>query len=351
MPANADAQLRAHMATLARTVDEELQAIARDSAHRCNTLLSDLTQLFNKRRSLLAKDIAHFTTRLRAQPARLTEAVAALKTKARKDITQHRNRSQDALNKNAARRQAAEAQVHASATRQQRIAISAFQDREQRRAAAAAAKAARRAEKRNIKAAQRAEKRNIKAQKAAARVAQMRIRNEERRLLQLPPIAASMDRTATFPLMQPVILPPEASDDSVVRMGPLLMPVEQAISMAQIQSRLPTTDTRGVYSDGSLIAAGTDNIAMAFSVVDTSQATGDTLQGRVDGYASSTKAELMGLIAAVIAQPKEQDLLIHLDNSAVVQQFEELVKKRQTALPRKRQRATYAGLWAVLAKL
>ncbi|KAI1293971.1 hypothetical protein EDD11_008296 [Mortierella claussenii] len=216
--------------------------------------------------------------------------------------------------------------------------MSAFLGRKQRRAAAAAVKAARRAEKRNIKAARRAEKRNIKAQKAAARVAQMRIRNEERRLLQLPPIRAFIDRTATISLMQPVILPPEVPGGSMVRVDPLLMPVEQATSLAQLQSRLPTIEARVVYSDGSVIAASMDDSAMAFGVVDTSQATGATLQGRADGYASLTKAELMGLIAAVIAQRKEQDLLIHLDNSAVVQQFEEL-------------RATYAGLWAVHAKL
>ncbi|KAI1310814.1 hypothetical protein EDD11_003628, partial [Mortierella claussenii] len=252
-----------------------------------------------------------------------------------------RNRSQQALNKTAARRQAAEIQVHASATRQQRTAISAFYDREQQRAEAkakarqepqlaqaaraaaeaktrqkaqlaAVARAERKAQKaadRALRDAQRAAKRTIKQQKAVAKAIRVRIRNAQRQQQHLPPLAHSIDRTATFPLAQPITPPPALPDDDMASVGPVVIPRVQAAALAQLQSRSPTAGTRIVYSDRSLTDSGTKDIAMAFGAVDTSQDTTATLQGRVDGYASSTKAELMGLIATVIMQPKEQDLL------------------------------------------
>ncbi|KAF8944536.1 hypothetical protein BGZ46_006231, partial [Entomortierella lignicola] len=87
---------------------------------------------------------------------------------------------------------------------------------------------------------------------------------------------------------------------------------------------------------------------MAFGVVDLSQPITRTVHGRTDGYASSAKAELMGLLAAIISAPLDQDVRIELDNQAVVEQFQQLVHLRSDTLPRKRFRSTYAGLWAVI---
>ena len=60
---------------------------------------------------------------------------------------------------------------------------------------------------------------------------------------------------------------------------------------------------------------GKAECAMAFAVVGQEQA---TVQGTTKGFASSVKAELMGLIAGIIATPLEQDVCIHLDNQAVI---------------------------------
>jgi hypothetical protein len=56
----------------------------------------------------------------------------------------------------------------------------------------------------------------------------------------------------------------------------------------------------------------------------------------------------MGLLAAVLSAPPEQDIVVKLDNQSVVEQYSRLVKNRRDTLPRKRFRSTYAGIWAVL---
>ena len=68
------------------------------------------------------------------------------------------------------------------------------------------------------------------------------------------------------------------------------------------------------------IDAGTDAVAMAFGAVDANEATIRSAQGCVSGQASSTKAELMGLLVAICSAPPAQDIIVHLDNSAVVDQ-------------------------------
>ena len=105
---------------------------------------------------------------------------------------------------------------------------------------------------------------------------------------------------------------------------------------------------RVISSDGSMINAGQEDVAMAFGIVDRSNTVIRTVQGRTDGFASSAKAELMGLFAAIISAPPEQDIVVQLDNQSVVQQYQQLVKRRLFTLPRKRQRSNYAGMWAAL---
>ncbi|KAF9193253.1 hypothetical protein BGZ50_007651, partial [Haplosporangium sp. Z 11] len=73
-----------------------------------------------------------------------------------------------------------------------------------------------------------------------------------------------------------------------------------------------------------MINAATVDVAMAFGVVDLSQPEQHTVKGRTDGFASSTKAELMGLLAAILSAPPGQDIIVELDNQAVVQQYQQL---------------------------
>ncbi|KAG0373176.1 hypothetical protein BGX24_012038, partial [Mortierella sp. AD032] len=134
-----------------------------------------------------------------------------------------------------------------------------------------------------------------------------------------------------------------------IQIGPLCLSPAEAAAMRAVQET-PTNNInpRIIYSDGSLLHTGTDDVSQAFGVVDLTQDTTLTVQGRTDGYASSAKAELMGLIAAVLAAPPDQDIVVRLDNESVVTQFRGLVKERDGTLPRKRFRNTHAGLWAVL---
>ncbi|KAF9548904.1 hypothetical protein EC957_005256 [Mortierella hygrophila] len=66
------------------------------------------------------------------------------------------------------------------------------------------------------------------------------------------------------------------------------------------------------------------------------------MEATTQTHASSAKAELMGLLAAVLSAPPEQDIVVKLDNQSVVEQY-----SRDT-LQRKRFRITYMGIWAVL---
>src|SRR5690606_39033834 len=56
----------------------------------------------------------------------------------------------------------------------------------------------------------------------------------------------------------------------------------------------------------------------------------------------------MGLLAAILSAPPGQDIIVELDNQAVVQQYQQLVRERKSTLPRKRLRSNFAGLWAVV---
>ncbi|KAF9405092.1 hypothetical protein BGZ94_003765 [Podila epigama] len=87
---------------------------------------------------------------------------------------------------------------------------------------------------------------------------------------------------------------------------------------------------------------------LAFGVADRSSGETQALSGKTDGHASSTTAELMGLLAAIASAPPGQDILIQLDNQEVVDQFQTLVVRQSFISARHQQRALYAGLWAVI---
>ena len=104
------------------------------------------------------------------------------------------------------------------------------------------------------------------------------------------------------------------------------------------------------YSDGSLIHMGTDKVSAAFGVVASVDfgTPSVAIGGRVAGYASSTIAELGGLLAAILISPRDVDITVYLDNQTVVQHFQTLVQKRETATTRQRLRAADAQWWAMV---
>jgi len=105
-----------------------------------------------------------------------------------------------------------------------------------------------------------------------------------------------------------------------------------------------------LYSDGSLKETGTHNVSMSFGVV--VQAPDKTfykaISGRVSGSASSTKAELAGLLAGILISPRDKPTTIYIDNSAVVTQFRTLVQRRPYSTMRQRLRSPYATWWAAV---
>ncbi|OAQ22724.1 hypothetical protein K457DRAFT_1911505 [Linnemannia elongata AG-77] len=87
---------------------------------------------------------------------------------------------------------------------------------------------------------------------------------------------------------------------------------------------------------------------MAFAVVGEQQ---PVIQGTVKGFASSVKAELMGLITGIIATSQDQDVCIRLDNQAVVKMFNDIVVNRRRASVRVKLRCDYAVEWAIVSRI
>ncbi|KAG9061498.1 hypothetical protein KI688_007076 [Linnemannia hyalina] len=165
-----------------------------------------------------------------------------------------------------------------------------------------------------------------------------------------PQRKTAFDTNASFPLQERhQVQPPPVSGPPTTQIGPLCLSPAEAASMRVVQeTHVDNSTPRVLYSDGSLLNSGTPEVSLAFGVVDLTQDNPLTVQGRTDGHASSAKAELMGLLAAVLSAPPEQDIVVKLDNQSVVEQYSHLVKNRRDTLPRKRFRSTYAGIWAVL---
>ncbi|GJJ69416.1 hypothetical protein EMPS_01762 [Entomortierella parvispora] len=82
------------------------------------------------------------------------------------------------------------------------------------------------------------------------------------------------------------------------------------------------------YSDGSLKDHGLTTISMAFGVVIKRPGTvryRTVISGKVLGFASSTKAELVGLLATILACPRDTQATVFIDNQTVVDKFKTLV--------------------------
>ena len=96
---------------------------------------------------------------------------------------------------------------------------------------------------------------------------------------------------------------------------------------------------RHIYSDGSVVHMGKAQCTMAFAIAGESQ---PVIQGTTKGFASSVKAEMMRMIAGILAAPPDQDICIRLDNQAVVKQFKAIVVNRKRASVRAKLRCDYA---------
>ncbi|KAF9176242.1 hypothetical protein BGZ49_006504, partial [Haplosporangium sp. Z 27] len=91
-----------------------------------------------------------------------------------------------------------------------------------------------------------------------------------------------------------------AQGGDIQRIDPVTISSAQAIEVNHIRnSPVDNTAKRLISSDGSMIHTNTANVTMGFGVVDRSQLATRKVEGKTDGYASSPKAELMGLLAAI----------------------------------------------------
>ncbi|KAF9934701.1 hypothetical protein BGZ67_003762, partial [Mortierella alpina] len=63
------------------------------------------------------------------------------------------------------------------------------------------------------------------------------------------------------------------------------------------------------YSDGSLTDMGKTSVSMAFGVVQkkADDQYRDIVGGQTEGHASSTKADLVGLLATIMISPRDRD--------------------------------------------
>ncbi|KAF9176303.1 hypothetical protein BGZ51_000963 [Haplosporangium sp. Z 767] len=131
--------------------------------------------------------------------------------------------------------------------------------------------------------------------------------------------------------------------------GPVRISPAEAHAIAEVRKTpMENASPHIISSDGSMINAATVDVAMAFEVVDLSQPEQQPVQGRTSDFSSSARAELMGLLAAILSAPLDQDIIVEFDNQAVAQQYRQLVRVRKNTLPRKHLRSNFAGLWAVV---
>ena len=127
--------------------------------------------------------------------------------------------------------------------------------------------------------------------------------------------------------------------------------VESAIQ--EQRSSLEGHELLEFYSDGSLTDYGDTTVSMAFGVVIKKPGEdrySNVASGKVLGFASSTKAELVGLLATILVCPRDTKATVYIDNKSVVQRFAALVLRRRTSTVRQRLRSKYAVWWAAISR-
>ncbi|GJJ78397.1 hypothetical protein EMPS_10756 [Entomortierella parvispora] len=132
-------------------------------------------------------------------------------------------------------------------------------------------------------------------------------------------------------------------------MGSLLVDQATTNAITEAQISPPAPAARHKYTDESLIRAGTVYRSMALGVATVAPDTPLRISGRLQGFSSSTAAELMGLHAVIVAAPAAEHI-IHLDNLAVVNNFSKLVKHRDRATTAEKMRCNHAIQWTVIVQ-
>ncbi|KAG0366981.1 hypothetical protein BGZ54_004603, partial [Gamsiella multidivaricata] len=151
----------------------------------------------------------------------------------------------------------------------------------------------------------------------------------------------------TTPVRQPL---PAVSDEIERDLLGLALQVPTIQQIRTARRRLQTHRRLHFCSDGSVIHNGTEQVSAAFGVVVSVDGGPYTtaFSGRVGGYASSTIAEMCGLLATILISPREENVDIYIDNLTVVNNFKELVQQRDSATARQRLRSADAQWWAMV---
>ncbi|KAI9239766.1 MAG: hypothetical protein BYD32DRAFT_434553 [Podila humilis] len=130
--------------------------------------------------------------------------------------------------------------------------------------------------------------------------------------------------------------------------GPILLPQAAALILQHLTEQAVIPGTKIIYSDGSLLHAGSPEASLAFGVVHSVSNINFSVRGCTDCHASSTKGELVELLAAILSAPLNQKIDIQFDNQAVDHQFTSLVSNRSSTLPSQWLWCPFARLWSVI---
>ncbi|KAF9177345.1 hypothetical protein BGZ50_008859, partial [Haplosporangium sp. Z 11] len=194
------------------------------------------------------------------------------------------------------------------------------------------------------------EQARIKARKQARKRQAMKIKNQEQSRIKRREARRKARRKALgstrrkYGKLQPATLDTRLATDARKDMDERLTAIQveipniveqelyglQLSDSAKEQIRLSTQrlqhkEKLTFYSDGSLVHSGTDDVSMSFGVV----------VQKEDGNFDTA-------LSGRVAGPKDADIEIFIDNSAVVSTFNTVVRNREMATTRLRLRAPYA---------
>ena len=104
------------------------------------------------------------------------------------------------------------------------------------------------------------------------------------------------------------------------------------------------------YTDGSVQNLGLSNISSASAWIETSTVTPTTYATSIENeWTSSTKAELIAVLTAMLTAPEHSQVDIYLDSKAVIDKFKSLAKHVDTfKYVRNQLKDTYSLLWYML---
>jgi len=321
----ADILLRQDVHWLDQIVERRAAKVDSDAARKTATLIERLKARIITYQQQYGKDVQHYQKSLHKDPLKRERVLRARQELAGKEIRALQVDAQNTLNSINKSRQLHKQRLYTQAETKNQQHQDAARDRLQALS----------------QYIQQTDEDNL----------QMLTRNKVRMQHHLPPLLQTIDVQARHTITTEIPAPAPDPHIGLEMIGPVWMPPEQAVLIRQQQQTPITIEPRILYSDGSLINHGSKDCAMAFAVVDLQSEDEVLVSGRVNGHASSTKAELMGVFAAILSVPAGQDLVVRSDNQTVVDNFKDLVMNRDRTLPRRRARATHSQHWAVLANM